>query len=262
MAAFQAAIARHPSAIQFSGDPSTVFAQEIKQANAEGITVFSDVTDDPPNTPGVLANIGGPSQERQYGRILAAYFVLHAGPHATAAVVTIPAFPIFGAFERAFASAVKQWCPSCSVSVQGQQITDIGTKTPSNLVAYLQQNPSVKWLVFGNGDLATGVVPALKEAGVSGTHIIGETPDQGDFVGIRNGTEQMWVGYPVDVTAWREIDLLARHFEHASIAPDLVPNLPAQPLTKSNINTAVISGDYYIGIKGYQAKYAKLWHVR
>jgi ribose transport system substrate-binding protein len=260
-AAFEAAIARHPNAIEFSGYPGAIFAKQIQAANAAGITVFSDATGDPENTPGVLADMAGSIQEAQYGKILAAYFVVHAGSQATAAVVSIPAFPIFGAFVTAFTSAVKQWCPTCSVSTQNQQITDIGTKTPSNLVSYLQRNPSVKWLVFGNGDLATGVVPALKTAGMSGVHIIGEVPAQADFVNIANGTEEMWVGYPVDVNSWRELDLLARHFEHASIAPDLSPNLPAQPITKSNINSAVISGDYYVGVKGYQSQYAKLWHV-
>ena len=261
VSAFQAAIARHPNAIQFAGYPASVFTQEIKEADAAGITVFSDATGDSPDTPGVLADLGGAAQEQQFGKLTAAYFVAHGGAGAKAVVYNLAALPILADFSNEFSAAVKQWCSTCAVTSVPQQFSDVGTTTPSNVVSYLQRNPSVKWLVFGNGDLATGVAAALKSADITGVHIIGEVPTQSDLANVQAGSEEMWVGYPVDVLAWREIDLLARHFEDASVTAAIAPNLPAQPITKANINKVVVDGQYYVGVAGYQAKFAKIWHV-
>lgn len=259
--AFEAALARHPDAITFNGLPSRTFTAQIKRAKAEGIAVLSESTGDG-KVDGVLADLGGLAQEQLYGKMLAAYFVAHSGGKGSAGVVNLAAYPALIAFGDSFAAAVKQWCPACRTQTLNQQATDAGTKTPANVVAFLQRNPSVKWTVFANGDLAQGVSSAIKASGLTGVNIIGEVPGQTDLASLGPGTEQGWAGFAVDILGWRAIDVLARQFAGADLNKVLTVPLPAQMITKDNVDSVVLgTQDYYIGVKDYQSQFAALWHA-
>lgn len=258
ISAFEAAISRHPDAIIFAGYPAVVFTKQIQEAKAAGIAVISDATGDKA-VDGVLADLGGAAQEALYGRLVAAYFVVNSGGKGKAGIFNISAFPILTLFSDNFKAAVKEWCPDCTTDDQDQQLTDLGTKTPSNVVTYFQRNPQSKWGVFGNGDLAQGVAPALKTAGLSGINIIGEVPTQANLADLKTGTEQAWAGYPVDILSWRMMDLLARHFLGDDLAGPAGIPLPLQLITSKNVSQTVQDNGYYIAVDGYQQQFNKLW---
>lgn len=262
--AFDAALARKPSAILFGGFDPSIFRNEIAKAKAEGIALVSAATsNDQP--PGVLADVGGVSTVSLDAKVLAAYFVVQSGGEGHAAVFNIAAFPILTAFVDSFTSSVKTWCQKCTTEVVNQQISDIGVNTPANVVATLQRNPAIKWAVFSNGDLAQGVSSAVKTAGLSGIKIVGEVPSQSDLAAIKSGDEDAWVGYPTAVQGWRIMDVVARYFTKAGLtfADATDAPLPAQLITAHNVNSIVVGSDrYYIGVAGYQNQFAKLWHVK
>jgi len=260
VSAFQAALAKHPDAIIFAGQPASTFTAQIQQAKADGIAVVSNATGDG-SVDGVLADLGGLAQEQLYGKMVAAYFVVHSGGKGRVGVFNIAAYPILTDFVDSFQAAVKQWCAACGLQVLNQQVTDVGTRTPANVVAFLQRNPSVKWTVFANGDLAQGVSPALRAGGLTGINIIGEVPSETNIANLKTGAEQAWAGYPVDILGWRVMDVLARHFAGADLTAVLKVQLPVQMITTDNVAQVVLgSQDYYVGVDGYQAPFAKLWH--
>ncbi len=258
--AFEAAIAKKPNAIIFGGYPAAVFAKQIAEAKSAGITVVTSATGDAP-FPGVLADVGGIQQEQLYAKLAAAYFVVTGGDKAHAAVFNFQGFPISDIFSQSFVADVKTWCPGCKASIVQQQLSDVGTKIASNAVSYLQRNPSIKWLVFASGDMAQGVSAGLNSAGLHGINIMGQVPTQTDIADIKNGTETAWVGYPVDILAWRVIDTFARGFENTDVASAVKVPLPMQMLTKDTVSSAVIDNGYYVGVSDYQTQFKKLWHV-
>lgn len=259
--AFQGALAKHPDAITFSGLPAATFTVQIRQAKTEGIAVLSTVTGEGP-VEGVLADIGGAAQEQLYGKLVAAYFVVHSGGKGEAALFTIPGYPILTAFADSFQSAVKEWCADCRTRTLNQQASDIGTRAPLNVVAFLQRNPSVKWAVFATSDLSQGASSAMKVAGLSGVDVIGQVPSQSDLANIKSGAERAWAGYPVDIIGWRAMDVLARHFAGADLSKVLRVLAPAQMITKDNVDSVVLgTQDYYVGVKDYQSQFAALWHA-
>jgi ribose transport system substrate-binding protein len=261
VSAFQAALQKHPDAICICGFPNAFFTKEIAQAKQEGIGVLQSTTADGP-TAGVIANVGGAGTEAAYGKLTAAYFVSNSGGTGKAAVFNIKLFPILAAYTSAFEAAVKTFCSGCSVQYQDQQLTDVGTKTPQNVVSFFQRNPSYKWAVFGNGDLSTGVHAALTTAGLSGLNVIGEVPDQANIEAIKAGTETAWTGYPIAILGWARMDALARWFQHAPVAPAANAQLPLQILTKDNIGNAVVdSSGNYQAVANYQDQFKKLWHL-
>jgi ribose transport system substrate-binding protein len=261
VSAFDAALAKHPDAICNCGFPAAYFTKQIKQAQEDGITVISNTTADGP-TPGIIANVGGAETEAAYGKLTAAYFVANSDGTGKAAIFNIKIFPILAAYTEAFNAAVKEWCPDCETQYVDQGLTDVGTKTPQSVVAFFQRNPDYKWAVFGNGDITTGVAPALKGAGISGLNIIGEAPNQTNLASLKAGTETAWAGYPVDMLGWATMDILARHFANQPVDAAAKTQLPLQILTKDNIEGAVVdaNGDYQ-SVDGFQDQFKKLWHV-
>ncbi|WEH12974.1 substrate-binding domain-containing protein [Streptomyces sp. VNUA24] len=260
-AAFDAAIARHPDAILFAGFPAAVFAKQIAEAKAAGIDVVSTATGDG-KTDGVLGSVLGAPQMKLYGKLLAAYFVTESGGKGKAGVFSIQAFPILAPFVTAFQSWVKEWCPGCETSVVNQQVTDQGTKTPANVVGFLQRNPDVKWLMFGTGDLAQGVPAALATAGLKDIHIAGTSPGPADLVNVKAGTESAWVGNMVDIANWRLLDVLARNYVKTDTEAAAAALLPLQVITSANVEeVADDASGYYIGVAGYQDQFKKLWRV-
>ena len=143
-----------------------------------------------------------------------------------------------------------------------QQLADVGTKTPSNVVGYLQRKPATKWAVFASGDLSTGVTPALKTAGLQGINVIGIVPTEANLAALKSGTETAWVGYPVDILGWRMMDTLARSFEKADAAAAVNVPLPLQMVTRDNVSSVVSNNGYYTGVANYQDQYKTLWQAR
>ena len=259
--AFQAAIARRPDAIIFAGYPAALFTKQIAAANSDGIAVISDATGDGP-TPGVLADLGGRAQEALYGKLVAAYFVVQSKGAGKAAVFNIQALPILTYFVTAFQASVREWCSACATKVVDQQLTDEATKTPANVVAFMQRNPKYKWAVFGNGDLSQGVRAAITSAGLQGVSIAGEVPTEANVANIKNGAESAWAGYTVDILNWRLLDILARHYTNTDVAAAAAVPLSLQMLTSANVKSAAFdNGGYYLGVADFPAQFKKIWRL-
>ncbi|GAA1003727.1 hypothetical protein Aple_004610 [Acrocarpospora pleiomorpha] len=259
--AFEAALQKTPDAICICGTAdSTVFTSQIAEAKSKGVTVIQNVGAEGP-VDGVLANVAGSDQIVLYAKLVAAYFITESDGKGRAGLFNINAFPILKAFTGAFIAAVKTWCPGCTVDDQNQQLADVGTKTPANVVAYFQRNPQAKWAVFGNGDTALGVSTALKTAGISGINIIGESPSAPNLEALKTGDERAWAGYPVEMMGWRTIDALARHYAGDDVAAAVAVPLPGQMITKANVNTIAIEEGQYVAVAGFRDQFKKAWHV-
>jgi len=258
VSAFQAALAMHPSAILDNGEPAALFPSQLAKAKAEGIPYFESNTGDKP-TPGVTGIIGGNDYSALLAKILAAEFVADSGGHGNAVFVSLPVFEVLDSMQTDFAADVKQWCPSCGAQVLSQQLTDVGTETPSNLVAFLNANPSVKWVVFGIGDLDTGVAAALQTAGLQGIKIMTNDPNVSDIDAIKAGSEVAAVTYSTDVEAWRLVDLMARAVTHTDLAPASSILFPTMLVTKANAADAPIEGGFFVAPTDYQDQFKKLW---
>lgn len=260
VSAFDAALAMHPDAILDNGEPAALFATQLKQAKAAGIPYFSASTIDPPSTPGLTGQIGGAAYSDLWGKILAAEFVSSSNAHGSAVFVSIPEYSVVVEAANAFVKAVKQWCPSCGATVLSQQVTDIGTKTPANIVAYLTRNPSTRWLALGFGDIGIGLPAALQSASIK-ANIMTNAPNASDIAAIKAGTEVAATAYSTDVEGWRLVDLAARKFTNTPLAPALAQSYQTQLLTKANAGQAKILQGYFVAPVNYQAQFKSLWKV-
>lgn len=165
-----------------------------------------------------------------------------------------------------YSTETHKLCSSCKVSDLKAQVTDIGSNIPSQIVSAIQKDPSIKYLVFEAGGLATGVHAALAQAGLaSSVKIVENAPGPADFTSMQQGQVEMGVGFAFQAAGWKLIDVYLRHLQgdtfpsEASGPTDTsaVSLLPVQILTGQNYkSTAFWNGD-----PNYQAVFKQLWHL-
>jgi ABC-type sugar transport system substrate-binding protein len=261
--AMQSAIEKKPDGISFSGFPSSAFGTSIDAAKKAGIPLLADTVVEDAKDPIISTSLDNATQVSNWGKMVAAQFVVDSKGKGEGATFTMTEYPILVAWQKAVKKYVDEWCPDCKLTAVATPATDIGTKMPASVVSTLQRNPNIKYAMFSIGDQTLGLAPALKGAGLTDTKVLGETPAEANIEALKAGTESAWTGFPSIILGWRIMDMWARHFNGDDLAPANEALLPLQMLTKSNINDAVLTdaGNYYVGYADYESAFKKLWKV-
>lgn len=254
--AYAKAAEANPDGVVTQAAPAAAYSQSAKQFAAKKIPVVTSNTDDTVTRP-IIANVTNPDQVKLSGRIAANYVIAQKGEKANVAMFNIPSFPILVAFETGFKSEYLRLCPSCKYKSVPVQPGDIGTKVPAQVVSTIQTDPKINFAVMGFGAVASGVSGALRTAGISGVRIVGEAPALGNMTALTNGTEDMWVAFPLHGIGWKSIDALARYFNNEPTAIANTSPTPFQILTKANVAKPAALPE----VENYQTLFKKLWHV-
>ena len=260
--ALNAAIVLRPSGIIYYGTPRQPMASALQKAEQADIPVVATAQVDPLAAPIIANNSNSGPQLSVLGSGVADYVALNSDLKASVALVTLPAYPVLASFDSGFTRELSSVCSGCTVTTLPQQLTDIGTNTPSSVVNAIRRNPSIKYVIFDTGSVATGVEQALKAAGLSDVVVGGESPDADAIQQMKAGSDQAWAALSIPIAGFQLMDALARHFDGDSLAPVVKETPPWQILTSANIGSAVLDAQgNYVGYAGYQAAFAKLWNV-
>jgi ribose transport system substrate-binding protein len=260
--ALAAAVALRPDGIIYYGTPRQPMAAALQKAQQAGIPVVATAQVDPLAPPIIANNSNSGPQLAQLGSGVADYVAEDSGLKAGVALVTLPSYPVLASFDNAFTHELESVCSGCGVTQLPQQLTDIGTNTPSSIVNAIRRNPSIKYVIFDTGSVATGVETALQAAGLSDVVVGGEAPSPTAIQEMKSGTDEVWAALSIPVSGYALVDALARYFDGDSLKPVAAEIPPWQLLTKDNIGSAVLdSQGNYIGLTGYQAAFAKLWNL-
>jgi ribose transport system substrate-binding protein len=260
--ALDAAVALKPDGIIYYGTPRQPMAAGLDKAQAAGIPVVATAQVDPLAPPIIANNSNSGDQLKAVGAGLADWVALDSKLGAKVALVTLPAYPVLAAFGNGFKDQLKSDCPGCAVTELPQQLTDIGTVTPTSVVNALRRDPSIKYVVFDNGSTPTGVPAAITAAGITGVVLGGEAPGATTVAEMKQGADEAWAALSIPILGFSLIDVLARHFNGDPLTPNVSADAPFQILTKDNIGSAALdSQQNYVGYPDYADAYAKLWHV-
>lgn len=260
--AFTQALGMKPNAIVYAGYPRALFTQQLAKAKAQHVTVISE-SDTGPLTPPVDGIDRNAATTDTLAKISAAKVIADTRGKAHVELFGTTTFPILAAYNSSFQHWMTTWCPTCTVTVNNFQLTDIGTTLPTDVVSVLQRSPSTNYLIFGFGDAMVGVEPAMKSAGLLGkVKIGGAIPDLAQYAALRSGTDAFWVQDTPPWISWRETDMMARSFMGLSLSPPNQAPLPVQILTPQNIGSAQFNSQgYWIGYSGYAAAFKSMWHL-
>jgi ABC-type sugar transport system substrate-binding protein len=261
--AMESAISKKPDGISFSGAPSAAFGTAIADAKAANIPLLGDTITETAVSPLISSSLDDATQVANWGKMVAAQFVVDSKGKGKAAVFTINQYPVLVAWQDAVKKNVAAWCPSCSLKLVNVAATDIGTKLPQQVVSSFQSDPTLGYALFSTGDETLGLNAALSAASLTKVKVMGETPNEGNIQALKDKKELGWTGFPTIILGWRIMDMWARHFDGDSLDVANKALLPLQMLTADNIGSAKLTatGNYYVGYPDYQTAFKKLWKL-
>lgn len=262
--AFQTALDMQPDGIAYGGYPSALITEQLQAAADAGIAVVPDsAVDQPGSAPGINVMLDGIPEQLAWGKDLAAFVAGDSQCSANVRIFTVSAFPILEPVVTGFSENLGVWCPDATVEVVDQTLADIGTNTPKSVVSTLQRDPSINYILFTFGDLATGVDAALGDAGLTDqVKVTGSAVSIAALQNLRDGKDAAWVGLPAEILGWRAVDAFARIFNGDSLEPANAALLPSQIITQSNVNGIVLDpAGYYNAVADFQPQFLQLWLV-
>lgn len=256
-AAWGVAAREEPDAVIASGFPHAVYQEELNTLLAAGTPVVNiDITDKP--LPGEFV-VQGEKDFLDGGALSADWVLAQGGQGTNALFVTSSAFPVVGARADGYKGQFDRRCPSCELEVMEASPTEIGSTLPTKIVGALQADPSIGFVTLGVGDMATGLVSALRAAGLNDrVQITLSDINPALQADIKAGSalKATVMMEAVDMM-WQSLDVLLRTFAGKPVTADDKPALK-WIVSKDNM------GDWHEPfpiVADYQAQYKKLWGI-
>ncbi|MBL7497769.1 substrate-binding domain-containing protein [Frankia sp. CN7] len=259
IAGMQQALALRPAPIgvSFAGLPEAVWSGQVPAFEAAGVPLIPVGVGETSDSPVIPAgSLNGPADITAQAKAIASFLVTDSGGQGKALVLNVPDIGAFKQFTGDFSTQVTSACPGCAVKQVDVTLAQTATNgvVPA-VVAALQRDPSIDYVVTVEGEWTRGVVPAAKAAGRSDIKVIGINPTIVDLQAILAGTETAFVNIPLKITSWKAVDVALRYAQGMPIADGGGPT-PYQLLTKETIRTPEDSVDVP---SDYAAQFRKLW---
>jgi ribose transport system substrate-binding protein len=261
-----AAIAEKPDFIGMSGIPAAAIKSQLAKAAAAGIPVVSCGTTDPASADGYAAECQGtlvPMAE-----YLSRWIAADSNGEANVLAVTLPQFPALVSETEWFKSpAFRQICQNCSFDELGVTGEDLAEgKTGAKLVGYLQTHPEIDYVVFTVGDLATGVLPELKTAGISPSDVKLTAAVENEEVqaAIAKGEFSAATTSPNAYLGMTQIDAMARLSLDGKLSKqyqESIYNSMPTWVVDSPEAAEALGGELWEGPEGFERQFEALWGV-
>jgi ribose transport system substrate-binding protein len=259
VSAMKQALTYHPIAVGEPSIPQALWQSVVPEYKATGVLIVPSFVGAMKYDDTVIGQAGA-NDTAKSAEILANWAIADSGGKAHVLLETVNDFPVVAPFAAAYKDTLEKNCPACSVTVVNNTIPQIGAgQVPGTLVAALQKDPSINYLVTCNGAFITGLVPALAAAGLSDrVKISGEAASTTNLTDVRAGKESAFTSPALSYLAWTMVDIVLRHMQGMSFQPDGDGGLPVQLLTK-DVDFQV--ADTYDKPADWRDQLKKLWLV-
>jgi ribose transport system substrate-binding protein len=232
--------------------PDSAVASSIEKANVP----IAAVTSPSSPGPGVLAVIDSRDAIQRQGEAEGAWVVQDAGKPVKTVFVYDPSLQAIATAYDGYRASLTKLCPECSLDVLKVSVAKIGPALAQEVVSYLQRNPDVGYVVFGLGDLATGVPGALRGAGLSDkVKVVVRAATPPNLQDVQSGAIAAAFTDEAYEAGWRAVDVVLRAMVDKPLG-EKTPLGKVRLLTKDNL-PADISKPYTI--PGYQDGFKQAW---
>ncbi|WP_236796038.1 hypothetical protein [Amycolatopsis sp. GM8] len=247
----------HSDVVAVDGVPEAAVLAPIKAAKDRGVLfILGSETETPESVPGFGATAAGGDLYKKIGELAAYTFMQTTKCQGKTLVVGLADAEALRVEADTMKSVVSQKCVDCSVSYMEVPFTDVGSPSVTNaVVSNLQSDRSRNFVYFTLGDLAIGIEPALKVAGVD-VQIGGAIPIPSNLSELKKGENAFWLGVPQGMTASILVDTSLRALESGK--PYVGDHYPVPVFTPENITS---TDPIPVYPQDYEAEFKKLWLV-
>ncbi|MGR6520282.1 sugar ABC transporter substrate-binding protein (plasmid) [Rhodococcus erythropolis] len=241
--------------VAITGVPAAALRASIQAAKEKGVLFMIDSEDPPESVPGFGATPLGGDMYSQMGEP-AAYAALRATNCQGSVAVFGVAAPAMRDLAASINETMKKECADCGYSYTELPFSDIGSPSGVNAVtSKLQADPSVSLAFFTIGDLAKGIEPALKQAGID-VKVAGALANTSNLSSLKQGRNAFWLGVPQEMSAWITLDTALRALDSGE--PTVGNHYPVPVFTQDNIAT---TDEVPVYPADFKDRFAKLWQV-
>jgi ribose transport system substrate-binding protein len=256
--AIEQAIGDHPAAIGLTGLPEAVWKPEESKLHAAGIALIAGYVGPAQINSTLIGNVGSGPNSTLRGQILGDWFISESNGSGTLLNVSVPSLPSIQAVSDSVASTVKSGCPKCTVVDLDSTLQDVeGDTIDNSIAAAINRDPSIKYIISGNGAFVDGLPAALSAAGITGVKIAATAADSGNLAAVKAGTETAMLGGGQGIGGFEMIDIALRHVEGMKVDP-YDGLLPMKLLVASS---DFQPADDYPPYSQFIPQYEKLWKL-
>jgi ribose transport system substrate-binding protein len=257
-AAFTSALAKHPTVVAVTGEATSLYGASILSAYQHaGVPIIAGATAPVTSQQSLVGTPGSSKSNAVMGKILANWFVTDSGGDGSAVVVNLNSFPALAAFASTFGPTVASVCKACNLYNLNITLNQVASgQVPAAVVDALRSHPAAKYVIFDDGDWASGINSALNAAGLSSIKVAGATPTPEQFSALRSKTQQAWVGFPFTYVGYEIIDTALRQVEGAPLTSN-DDYVPTQILTPANVGASNAFDEPSDALQ----QFLKLWKV-
>jgi ABC-type sugar transport system substrate-binding protein len=256
--AWTQAIREDPYAIVFAGTERSLIQRYLTEAEQKGILVTAATVIEPDGSPAIGEGIDfntGSEEAVVNGPVYAAFVTANTDAEGEGVFVSIPGLPVFETTQKETENDLATMCPKCSLGTLEISLEQLGSNTPTLIVAYLRAHPDVKSVVLAADDiLGIGLPAALKAAGLGDVKVTGGGASPNTLAYLESGQQESSIWTPLAENAYAMVDYLARRA--AGVKPIPAKQPPAWLLTKGNIPD--VQGGFPV-VAELEALYATAW---
>lgn len=249
--AWNQVVAHPPAVVLASGDPTALFQTQLKALRKKGVLVLMFFTNEDPL---LTANIYGPPQYRELGKLEADYVIAKSDGKANVLLLAVPQIAGLQGADAAFQSTLKNACSGCTETAVDTQLSDVGKNDPATVVSYMQKNPSTNWIVYPDADEQIGVPEALAAAGIKGISQMSGAGGKVNYAYIKAGLSTVDASQPGTFSGWALVDAAARALDHQPIHASF---FPLEFLTKADLTFNI--NDTWPDVPNFEKKFEALW---
>jgi ribose transport system substrate-binding protein len=232
VAAMKQALQDKPTAVGLSGLPPAVWQTVLPDYKSAGIPIVTGYIGTMPYDDTIIGQVGSSPDVTTNGEMIANWVVADSDGKANVLLQSVNDFPILKVFSDSFKAKTAELCPDCKVTEINNTIAQLGTGVVPSIVAAVQKDPSIKYVVTVNGPFVTGLRSALDAAGLNDVQIAGESGDVTNLTNVKAGKESAFTALALHYGSYSMIDMVLRHLQGLDFEPDGNGGLPTQLLTK------------------------------
>ena len=178
-----------PTAVGLSGLPPAVWQTVLPDYKSAGIPIVTGYIGTIPYDDTIIGQVGSSPDVTTNGEMIANWVVADSDGKANVLLQSVNDFPILKVFSDSFKAKTAELCPDCKVTEINNTIAQLGTGVVPSIVAAVQKDPSIKYVVTVNGPFVTGLRSALDAAGLNDVQIAGESGDTTNLTNVKAGKE-------------------------------------------------------------------------